>query len=131
MSRAHRQLRIASLLLDLGSARTGFEGRMRLLRAWMEDNRLSAHLADRVARYYSYVWSRRHGVDEGALLRVGEPGVSFRSYRDGRTIELTPESSVAAQKAPYSSWFRRPSSSRSKASKICLTSRPSPEQPKI
>uniref|UniRef100_A0A6B2L680 tRNA-guanine(15) transglycosylase-like domain-containing protein n=1 Tax=Arcella intermedia TaxID=1963864 RepID=A0A6B2L680_9EUKA len=36
---------------------------------------------------------------EGAtVLKVNEEGVLFRSYRDGRPIFLTPESSVAAQK---------------------------------
>ena len=34
-----------------------------------------------------------------SLLSVSEVGAHFRSYHDGRTIELTPESSVAAQKA--------------------------------
>ncbi|OSX68338.1 hypothetical protein BU14_2976s0001, partial [Porphyra umbilicalis] len=33
------------------------------------------------------------------LQRVTEAGATFRSYRDGRLMELTPESSVAAQKA--------------------------------
>ncbi len=37
---------------------------------------------------------------EGSLLlRVTEEGATFRSYRDGRRVTLTPESSVAAQKA--------------------------------
>ncbi|KAL1499788.1 hypothetical protein AB1Y20_012474 [Prymnesium parvum] len=34
----------------------------------------------------------------GSLVRVSERGAVFRSYHDGRTIELTPESSVEAQK---------------------------------
>ena len=34
-----------------------------------------------------------------SLLSTSEHGAYFRSYHDGRTIELTPESSVAAQKA--------------------------------
>ena len=34
----------------------------------------------------------------GSLLRVSEQGAVFRSYHDGTNIELTPESSVAAQK---------------------------------
>jgi len=33
-----------------------------------------------------------------SLLRVDEQGAVFRSYHDGRVIELTPESSVLAQK---------------------------------
>ena len=39
--------------------------------------------------------------EDGAasLLRISERGALFRSYHDGRAIELTPESSVAAQKA--------------------------------
>ena len=44
----------------------------------------------------------RNGSKEGhsgaSLLSVSEHGAYFRSYHDGRTIELTPESSVAAQK---------------------------------
>ena len=32
-------------------------------------------------------------------MRVGEEGVSFRSYRDGTRLMLTPEGSVSAQKA--------------------------------
>lgn len=35
---------------------------------------------------------------DGTVLRVDETGVVFRSYRDGRAIHLTPESSVLAQK---------------------------------
>ena len=34
-----------------------------------------------------------------SLLRVSEHGAMFRSYHNGRVIELTPESSVEAQKA--------------------------------
>lgn len=36
---------------------------------------------------------------EGGVLKIDEEGVLFRSYRDGRRILLTPESSIAAQKA--------------------------------
>ena len=36
---------------------------------------------------------------DGHVLKIDEEGVLFRSYRDGRPIFLTPESSVAAQKA--------------------------------
>ena len=43
--------------------------------------------------------STRTGRNEGTLLRTSEEGVAFRSYRDGSRIELTPESSVTAQKA--------------------------------
>jgi len=43
----------------------------------------------------------RVGREEGAasLLHISEQGATFRSYHDGRSIELTPESSVKAQKA--------------------------------
>ncbi len=34
----------------------------------------------------------------GGVLKIDEEGVTFRSYRDGRKILLTPESSVQAQK---------------------------------
>ena len=39
--------------------------------------------------------------EDGAasLLRISEAGALFRSYHDGTAIELTPESSVAAEKA--------------------------------
>jgi len=36
--------------------------------------------------------------DDGLLIRANEAGVLFKSYRDGRDVALTPESSVAAQK---------------------------------
>lgn len=36
---------------------------------------------------------------EGGVLKINEEGVLFRSYRDGQKILLTPETSVAAQKA--------------------------------
>eukprot|EP00941_MAST-03F_sp_MAST-3F-sp1_P000245 g245.t1 len=36
--------------------------------------------------------------EKSLLLRVSEEGVIFRSYRDGSKVELTPESTVAAQK---------------------------------
>lgn len=42
---------------------------------------------------------RKNERNSGTLLRLNERGVSFRSYLDGSTIELTPESSVRAQKA--------------------------------
>lgn len=35
---------------------------------------------------------------DGGVLKINEEGVLFRSYRDGRKILLTPESSVLAQK---------------------------------
>ncbi len=35
----------------------------------------------------------------GSVLKINEEGVVFRSYRDGRKILLTPETSVAAQKS--------------------------------
>lgn len=34
----------------------------------------------------------------GHVLKINEEGVLFRSYRDGSKIQLTPESSIAAQK---------------------------------
>ncbi|PXF47570.1 Queuine tRNA-ribosyltransferase [Gracilariopsis chorda] len=37
--------------------------------------------------------------DESLLLEVSENGATFRSYRDGKRLTLTPESSVDAQKA--------------------------------
>eukprot|EP00741_Cyanophora_paradoxa_P022903 tig00021525_g22123.t1 len=36
--------------------------------------------------------------NESQVLKINEEGVKFRSYRDGRIIELSPEKSVAAQK---------------------------------
>ena len=41
----------------------------------------------------------KHKDAKGLIERVTERGVTFKSYRDGRTMELTPESSVHAQKA--------------------------------
>ena len=42
----------------------------------------------------------RRGINDiGLLLGVSEEGATFRSYRDGTKMTLTPESSVAAQKA--------------------------------
>ncbi|QVL57287.1 MAG: tRNA-guanosine(34) transglycosylase [Simkaniaceae bacterium] len=35
----------------------------------------------------------------GSVIKITEDGVHFRSYRDGRSILLTPETSVATQKA--------------------------------
>lgn len=43
--------------------------------------------------------SATRGRNEGTLLRLNERGVTFRSYLDGSSLELTPESSVLAQKA--------------------------------
>jgi len=39
---------------------------------------------------------KKHG---GSVLKITDDGVHFRSYRDGKKILLTPESSVEAQKA--------------------------------
>jgi len=36
---------------------------------------------------------------DGHVLKISEEGVLFRSYRDGRPVLLTPESSIQAQKA--------------------------------
>ena len=41
----------------------------------------------------------KHKDAKGLIERVTERGVTFKSYRDGRTMELTPESSARAQKA--------------------------------
>lgn len=35
---------------------------------------------------------------DGSVLKITEEGVLFRSYRDGRSVLLTPESSIQAQK---------------------------------
>ena len=43
--------------------------------------------------------SRGTKKTDGHVLKINEEGVSFRSYRDGTKILLTPETSVAAQKA--------------------------------
>lgn len=43
--------------------------------------------------------SRGAKKSEGHVLKINEEGVWFRSYRDGRKVLLTPESSIAAQKA--------------------------------
>ena len=42
--------------------------------------------------------SRGQKKYEGGVLKITEEGVTFRSYRDGSPILLTPESSVQAQK---------------------------------
>ena len=42
--------------------------------------------------------SRGQKKSEGNVLKITEDGVLFRSYRDGRKVLLTPESSVQAQK---------------------------------
>lgn len=43
--------------------------------------------------------SRGMKKTDGHVLKISEEGVSFRSYRDGSKVLLTPESSIAAQKA--------------------------------
>jgi len=42
--------------------------------------------------------SRGQKKGDNAVLRISEEGVTFRSYRDGARVLLTPESSVLAQK---------------------------------
>lgn len=42
--------------------------------------------------------SKGHKKEGGCVLKITEEGVLFRSYRDGSTFLLTPESSVQAQK---------------------------------
>lgn len=42
--------------------------------------------------------SRGTKKHDGTVLKISEEGVTFRSYRDGRKILLTPETSIAAQK---------------------------------
>ena len=41
----------------------------------------------------------KHKDSAGLVVRVNEDGVVFKSYRDGRRVALTPETSVEAQKA--------------------------------
>jgi queuine tRNA-ribosyltransferase len=43
--------------------------------------------------------SRGTKKQDGHVLKISEEGVCFRSYRDGQKVLLTPESSIAAQKA--------------------------------
>jgi queuine tRNA-ribosyltransferase len=43
--------------------------------------------------------SRGAKKTDGSVLKINEEGVLFRSYRDGRSLLLTPESSIQAQKA--------------------------------
>ena len=43
--------------------------------------------------------SRGTKKSDGHVLKISEEGVWFRSYRDGAKVLLTPESSIAAQKA--------------------------------
>jgi queuine tRNA-ribosyltransferase len=43
--------------------------------------------------------SRGTKKSDGTVLKINEEGVLFRSYRDGAKILLTPETSIAAQKA--------------------------------
>src|SRR3990167_1720601 len=42
--------------------------------------------------------SRGAKKKEGHVLKISEEGVLFRSYRDGKMVLLTPESSIQAQK---------------------------------
>jgi queuine tRNA-ribosyltransferase len=42
--------------------------------------------------------SRGKKKQDGTVLKITEDGVTFRSYRDGRKVLLTPETSIQAQK---------------------------------
>ena len=76
-------------------------------------NRVAAHhrqrrLPDfplpRRARRMAPRWSRRVSEAQGRkglIERVTERGVTFKSYRDGRTMELTPESSAPLRERCY------------------------------
>lgn len=46
----------------------------------------------------SEIKSRGMKKTDGSVLKVSEEGVLFRSYRDGKKVLLTPESSIKAQK---------------------------------
>lgn len=45
--------------------------------------------------------ANRHRSSESTVLKITEEGALFRSYRDGRKVLLTPESSVRAQKGGW------------------------------
>lgn len=45
------------------------------------------------------VLNKRNNNASGTVLKIDEQGVTFRSYRDGKKIFLSPENSVDAQKA--------------------------------
>lgn len=47
---------------------------------------------------YQELKSKGQKQNNGSVLKINEEGVLFRSYRDGRKILLTPESSIDAQK---------------------------------
>ena len=42
--------------------------------------------------------SKGKKIGDNAVIRIDEEGVTFRSYRDGKLVKLTPEISVQAQK---------------------------------
>lgn len=46
--------------------------------------------------------TNRHRSETNTVLKITEEGALFRSYRDGRKVLLTPESSVQAQKGKVS-----------------------------
>ena len=58
------------------------------------------------SRHPNARWQRRHAAEEdepnpsghGGGVRVTEQGVTFRSYRDGAPLHLSPESAVEHQK---------------------------------
>jgi hypothetical protein len=45
--------------------------------------------------------ANRHRSESSTVLKITEEGALFRSYRDGRKVLLTPESSVQAQKGAW------------------------------
>ncbi|MEZ5314700.1 MAG: tRNA guanosine(34) transglycosylase Tgt [Chlamydiales bacterium] len=47
---------------------------------------------------HNEIKSHRHTQEKGGVLKINEEGVTFRSYRNGEKILLTPESSIEAQK---------------------------------
>lgn len=60
---------LASLMMELNATRKNFKHKTAVVRKYMEMKSYTMPLTDRIIRFYDYIWSRQHGIDEISILK--------------------------------------------------------------
>lgn len=60
---------LASLMMELNATRQNFKHKTMVMRKYMDMKSFPMTLKDKVIRYYDYIWSRQHGIDELSILK--------------------------------------------------------------
>jgi voltage-gated potassium channel len=67
---------VASLLSNIDPARSKYLEQMETINAFMRYRAIPVHLQHRIRDYYAYLWDKRLGHDETAILESLPPGLS-------------------------------------------------------